>query len=44
MVIRIDGLKSADAPIYFEKHIDPSLCVQPELNEVEVKQEYRFTF
>lgn len=43
MVIRIDGLESADAPIYFEKHIDPSLCVQPVLDEVEVKQEFRFT-
>lgn len=42
MVIRIDGLESAGAPIYFEKHVDPSLCVQPTLDGVEVKQEYRF--
>lgn len=42
MVIRVDGLASADAPIYFEKHIDPSLCVHPVLDEVDVKQEYRF--
>lgn len=44
MVIRIDGLESADAPIYFEKYIDSSLCVKPVLNEVKVKQEYRFIF
>ena len=42
MVIRIDGLTSADASIYFEKYVDPSLCVKPLLDEVEVKQEYRF--
>ena len=42
MVIRIDGLKSADANIYFEKNVDPDQCVNPVLDAVKVKQEYRF--
>ena len=43
MIIRIDGLKSADAPIYFEKNVDPADCVIPTMSDVKVKQEYRFT-
>lgn len=42
IIIRIDGLKSADAPIYFEKYVNPSECVIPVLNGIDVKQEYRF--
>lgn len=42
MIIRIDGLKSADVPIYFEKNVDPADCVIPTMSDVKVKQEYRF--
>lgn len=42
MVIRIDGLKSADAPIYFEKNVVPENCVIPTISDIKVKQEYRF--
>lgn len=44
MVIRIDGLKSADAPIYFEKNVTPADCVVPTLSGIQVKQEYRFDY
>lgn len=42
MVIRIDGLKSADVPIYFEKNVVPADCVLPTISDILVKQEYRF--
>ena len=42
MVIRIDGLKSADVPIYFEKNVVPADCVVPTISDILVKQEYRF--
>lgn len=42
MTIRIDGLKSADAPIYFEKNVNPADCVVPTISDIQVKQEYRF--
>lgn len=42
MVIRIDGLKSADAEIYFEKNVNPADCVIPAIPDIQVKQEYRF--
>lgn len=42
LIIRIDGLKSIDAPIYFEKNVDLKKCVVPSLNSIQVKQEYRF--
>ncbi|WP_370862350.1 beta-galactosidase [Parabacteroides faecis] len=42
MVIRIDGLKSADAPIYFEKNVVPADCVIPTISNIRIKQEYRF--
>ena len=42
IIIRIDGLKSADAPIYFEKNVNPADCVYPKISGIEVKQEYRF--
>lgn len=42
MVIRIDGLKSADVPIYFEKNVVPADCVVPTISDIQVKQEYRF--
>ena len=42
MVIRINGLKSVDAPIYFEKNVDPADCVNPTISDIQVKQEYRF--
>lgn len=41
-MIHIDGLKSADVPIYFEKNVDPADCVIPTMSDVKVKQEYRF--
>lgn len=42
LIIRIDGLKSIDEPIYFEKNVDLKKCVVPSLNSIQVKQEYRF--
>lgn len=42
MIIRIDGLKSADVPIYFEKNVVPANCVIPSISNILVKQEYRF--
>lgn len=42
MVIRIDGLKSADAPVYFEKNVVPQECVVPSMSDIKVRQEYRF--
>ena len=42
LVIRIDGLKSADEQIYFEKNVDPAECVIPVLSDIRVNQEYRF--
>ena len=42
MVIRIDGLRSADVPIYFEKNVVPADCVVPTISDILVKQEYRF--
>ena len=44
LILRIDGLKSADANIYFEKNVDIQKCVTPTLDTVKVKQEYRFNF
>lgn len=43
LIIRISGLKTADDPIYFEKNVDPFLCVQPTINDVLIKREYRFS-
>lgn len=40
VILRIDGLKDAEAPIYFEKGIDKRLFVSPALNKVILKQEY----
>lgn len=42
LVIRIDGLQSADAPIYFEKNVVPADCVVPTISDIQVKQEYRY--
>lgn len=42
LIVRIQGLKSADEPIYFEKDIHPADCVNPSLTGVEIRQEYRF--
>lgn len=42
MVIRIDGLKSAEVPIYFEKNVVPADCVVPTISDIQLKQEYRF--
>lgn len=42
MVIRIDGLKSADVPIYFEKNVVPADCIVPTISDIQIKQEYRF--
>lgn len=43
LIVRIDGLKSADANIYFEKNVKPENCVTPTLDAIQVKQEYRFS-
>lgn len=42
LIVRIDGLRSADTPIYFEKNVDPAACVHPTLEKADVRQEYRF--
>lgn len=42
IVIRITGLENADVPIYFEKNVDPSKCVIPAIDRVEVVRENRF--
>lgn len=42
IVVRIEGLKSEDASVYFEKQVDPAECVIPVLEGIVVKQEYRF--
>lgn len=42
LIVRIDGLHSADAPVYFEKNVDPATCVYPTLEKADVRQEYRF--
>lgn len=42
IVIRIDGLRSADQPIYFEKNVRPETCVIPALEGIDVRQEYRY--
>ena len=42
MVIRIDGLKSPDTPIYFEKNVIPADCIIPTISGIQIKQEYRF--
>lgn len=44
IVIRVDGLKSADQPIYFEKNVNPADCVLPSVDEVKVCQEYRYNW
>lgn len=42
MVVRIDGLKSADQPIYFEKNVNPADCVIPKIKSITVNKEHRF--
>lgn len=42
LLVRIDGLKSADEPIYFEKSVNPTECVIPTISNIQVNQEYRF--
>ena len=42
MVIRINGLKSADAPIYFEQNVRPENCVVPSIRHIDVNREHRF--
>lgn len=42
LIIRIDGLKSKDEHIYFEKNIDVTKCIDPSLSSIKIKQEYRF--
>lgn len=43
LIVRIEGLKSADEPIYFEKNVNPADCVTPSLLGIDVRQEYRFS-
>lgn len=42
LVIRIDGLRSADVQIYFEKNVVPADCVVPTISDIRVEQEHRF--
>lgn len=36
MIVRIDGLKSADVPIYFEKNVNPEECVYLRFDKIEI--------
>ena len=40
ITIRVDGLKSADIPMYLEKNITREECVLPVMKSVEIRQEY----
>lgn len=42
LIIRIEGLKSADEQIYFEKWVNPAECVHPSVSEIDILQEYHF--
>lgn len=42
LVLRIGGLKSADANIFFEKGVNPAECVEPMVSGIRVTREYRF--
>lgn len=42
LTVRINGLNSKDAPIYFEKNVDPAKCVLPSIARIKAEQEYRF--
>ena len=42
LVIRIDGLHDASAPIYFEKGVDTASLLHPRLDSADIRQEYRF--
>ena len=42
LLLRIDGLQSADADIYFEKEVDVAGCVNPSVKAVDYCPEYRF--
>ncbi|MDL2255099.1 beta-galactosidase [Parabacteroides sp. OttesenSCG-928-K15] len=42
LTIRIDGLKSLDNNIYFEKNVIEEECLNPEIREVTIKKDYRF--
>lgn len=39
LTIRIDGLKSADTPIYFEKNVSKKECVNPVIKSINIKRE-----
>lgn len=40
LTVRIDGLKSADIPMYLEKNITREECLQPVIKSAEIKTEY----
>ena len=42
LIIRIEGLKTGEEPIYFENFVDPYLCVDPVITTIELKKEYRY--
>lgn len=42
LIIRINGLKSANNNIYFEKNVSSSECIQPVINDIKINREYRF--
>lgn len=40
LILRLDGLKSSDAPIYFEEGISKEAYTQPGINKLEIRKEY----
>lgn len=42
LLLRINGFKTADEPIYFEKFVNQQDCVHPRIKGIETKQEYRY--
>ena len=43
LVLRLDGLKSPDAPIYFEEGISKEVYTKPSINNVDIRKEYVIT-
>lgn len=43
LVLRVDGLRSADSPIFFESNVDKAELVTPTLAGVDIRRDHRFT-
>lgn len=43
LVLRIDGLKSPNAPIYFEEGISKEAYTKPSINNIDIRKEYVIT-